>query len=659
MKAVHAMKNAIFLIFACVILFTGSFASVTANPQDQKMAWWRDARFGMFIHWGAYAQLHGWWQGQKVSSGTGGEWIMNDANISLPDYETYAATPFNPTQFNAHTWVGIAKAAGQKYIVITSKHHEGFSMFTTSVPRFSPYDIVEFTQWKQDPLAALATECRTQGLKFCVYYSIQDWHHPSQSNYGATISNKTQYVTDMKAQLAELIQKYNVNEIWFDGEWQSWWTTADGNDLHAYLLGLKPDLIVNNRIGKRAVTDGDFGTPEQTIPAGGLDYDWESCMTINDTWGYVDYDTSWKSSLLLLTNLVDCASKGGNYLLNVGPTQYGIIPQPEVNRLDTMGMWLTTYGESIYGTKASIFSQTFSWGKVTSKTGRLYLHVLAWPGGSHQISISALKNTVNKVFLLNDTTKTCAYTVQNSTMTITLPATAPSQYISVVALSLNGDPRTSDSLYINNTNPLISYNGNAYGMSTDWGYSSGRGNGDYMDDVHYTQTNGDSFSCSFNGIGVDYITEKNSDEGQVDIYIDGALVTTVDCSNASRLAQQVVFHRDLASGNHTIKGVKKSGTYMLLDALRIRIDPNATPVAGTPNTTTISPLTPQREVIFRCGENRFIVPNGISGTSFAIVIYNLSGKCLKKAIISGRSFNPKKDFGISEGAFLARIKALP
>ena len=590
--------------------FVASF--VCSSIAQDRMAWWRDARFGMFIHWGAYAQLHGWWNSQKT---TGlGEWIMNDMQISIPNYQTNAAAPFNPTLFNAASWVSVAKAAGQKYIVITSKHHEGFSMFTTGVARFSPYDIVEYTPWKQDPLAALSAECRKQGVRFCVYYSIMDWHHPAQSNYGATMNNKTQYVTDMKAQLQELISTYDPDVIWFDGEWQSWWTTADGTDLHQYLLGLKPTLIVNNRIGKRALTDGDFGTPEQTIPTDGLDYDWESCMTINNTWGYEDFDVSWKTSLTLLTNLVDCASKGGNFLLNIGPTQTGIIPQPEVDRLDTMGARTAVYGESVYGTRASIFPSAFSWGKVTVKTGKVFLHVITWPGGSHQITIPALKNTVSKVYLLNDTTVTCPYTISASSMTITLPATAPNKYISVVAIAVTGDPRASDSLYINNTNAAVTY----YGT---WNYSAGRGLGDYKDDVHFTQTNNDSCTITFKGIGVDYITERNSDEGNVDIYIDGVLISTVNCSNPSRQVQQVVFHRDLASGTHTLRAVKRSGAYMLFDALRIRIDPSTVPVVRR-NPAPAS-LIKEPEIQARAAGNaiRFTVKNitdGVNDFSFRL-----------------------------------------
>jgi hypothetical protein len=409
----------------------------------------------------------------------------------------------------------------------------------------------------------------------------------------------------MKAQLQEIISRYDPDVIWFDGEWQSWWTTADGTDLHQYLLGLKPTVIVNNRIGKRALTDGDFGTPEQTIPTDGLDYDWESCMTINDTWGYKDFDVNWKTGLTLLTNLVDCASKGGNFLLNVGPTQAGIIPQPEVVRLDTMGAWLAVYGESIYGTRASIFPSAFTWGKVTVKTGKVYLHVITWPGGSHQLTIPALKNTVSKVYLLNDTNVTCPYTISASSMTVTLPAAAPNRYVSVVAVAVNGEPRVSDSLYINNTNAAAAYTG-------AWTYSGGRGVGDYKDDVHYTQTNGDYCEVTFKGIGVDYITERNSDEGQVDIYIDGVLIATVNCSNTTRQTQQVVFHRDLVSGTHTLRAVKRSGQYMIFDALRIRIDPAAVPVIEQNSRSAAPAIEPELRARAAGNMVRFTVKN-VSG----------------------------------------------
>jgi len=479
-----------------ILLFAG--VSISAQiTQDQKMAWFREAKFGNLLCYGPYSQLHGWWKGSKIAEGGLGEWIMENAKISIKEYEDSAASKMNPTKFNAKDWVSICKNAGMKYFIVLAKYHDGFSTWDTKVPRCDPYDMKDFTPYKQDILAPLCAECKLQGIRFCVYYSIMDWHHPYQSNYGENMLNKAGYVADMKAQLKEIIEQFDPGIIWFDGHWKQWWTEADGKSLHAYLLGLKPDIIVNNRVGKAGPDEGDFGTPEQNIPATGLDYDWESCMTMNGTWGYQDFATSWQTPLTLLTWLVDCVSKGGNLNLGMGPDETGAFPAAMVSRLATMGQWTSIYGESIYGAKASIFPQVFSWGKVTVKPGKLFLHVITWPTGNHQITIPRLKNAVNKVYLLNDTTKTCAYTLQDSTMTITLPATAPNQYISVIAVAVTGNPRTTDSLYyVNDTDPAIVYNPGA-----NWTYYAGRGYGEYKDDVHATQTNGADWTAYSDDLG--------------------------------------------------------------------------------------------------------------------------------------------------------------
>ena len=373
-------------------------AQETASQRDVRMAWWRDARFGMFIHWGLYAVPAGDYNGKR--SKEIGEWIMSWANIPRAQYEQFAPR-FNPEKFNAAEWVRIAKDAGMKYMVITSKHHDGFSMFDSAA---TTYDIVDATPFKKDPMRALADECKRQGLKFAFYYSIMDWHHPSQyvdapgkdptAGHGQTKmreGRKQEYVDYMKAQLKELVTKYDPAVLWFDGEWVDWWTEEDGQDLYKYVRSLKPDILINNRVGKgrkgmeglnktdRAYS-GDFGTPEQQIPASGLPgVDWESCMTMNDTWGFKSYDENWKSSERLIRNLVDIVSKGGNYLLNVGPTPEGTIPAASVERLAAMGQWMKVNGESIHGTTASPFSTQLTWGRATRKGNTLYLHVFDWP----------------------------------------------------------------------------------------------------------------------------------------------------------------------------------------------------------------------------------------------------------------------------------------
>jgi alpha-L-fucosidase len=338
----------------------------TKEQHDTRMAWWRDAKFGMFIHWGVYSVPAGKWKG-TIYPGIS-EWIMSHADIPIAEYETLAPK-FNPVEFDAEQWVQMAKNAGVKYIVITSKHHDGFAIYDSKI---SDYDVVDSTPYGRDLLKALSRECEKAGIRFCTYYSILDWHHPSQEPtrikleedrednwemYGMNQikpGRKEEYRKYMKAQLSEIISQYDPGVLWFDGGWVKWWNHKDGRDLQKYIRALKPEIIHNNRIGINEGLNEDYGTPEQNIPPGGLDYDWETCMTMNDSWGYKRSDSNWKPTKVLIFNLIDIASKGGNFLLNVGPTAEGIIPKASVRRLKEMGAWLKVNGEAIYGTRAWI-----------------------------------------------------------------------------------------------------------------------------------------------------------------------------------------------------------------------------------------------------------------------------------------------------------------
>ena len=447
------------LLVAMLVSLAAATAPATAEDlwketpaqRDARMAWWRDARFGMFIHWGLYAIPAGEWNGKPIKGI--GEWIMDRANIPQADYEKLAGQ-FNPVKFDAAEWVRIAKDAGVKYIVITSKHHDGFCLFDTAA---TDYSVVKASPYGKDLLMQLSNECRKQGIKFCTYYSIMDWHHPAQyrgsdEHYNPTKvheGRKREYLDFMKKQLKELLDTCNPEVLWFDGEWPGWYTEEDGRDVYNYLRTLKPELIVNNRVGKgrhgmEGLSKGDreyvgdFGTPEQQIPATGLaGVDWESCMTMNETWGFKKDDHNWKPVQKLVRNIIDTASKGGNYLLNVGPTAEGEIPAPSVERLEGIGKWMKANGESIYGTQASPFAET-PWGRCTQKAledgkTRLYLHVFHWPDDAKLVV--PVKDKVVGAKLLACGTKLETKS-GDGLVEISLPKEAPCEIATVVVLDV-------------------------------------------------------------------------------------------------------------------------------------------------------------------------------------------------------------------------------
>lgn len=433
-------------------LVSQSAAGETPAQKDARMQWWREARFGMFIHWGLYAIPAGTWKGERVKSL--GEWIMNEASIPRDEY-AQLASQFNPTQFDADEWVRIAKDAGMKYIIITSKHHDGFANFDSKV---SDYDIVDATPYHRDAIKALSSAAHRAGLRFGVYYSIMDWHHPDAQgpNYPtynsrtATNPNFARYVeTYMKPQLRELVTQYpEIDVLWFDGEWIADWSDQQGKTLYAWLRALRPSLIINNRVGHSRQgmagmsankdAPGDFGTPEQRVPPEGLPgVDWETCMTINDTWGFQSFDDGWKDTRTLVRTLVDVASKGGNFLLNVGPTAQGVIPSQSVSRLREMGDWMRVNGESVYGTTASPYGLP-AWGRYTAKAsaGRVYAHVFDWPK-DRRLSLTGVKVRPGSVYLLADR-KPLAVEQSADGWVVQLPAVRPSATSSVLVLETAG-----------------------------------------------------------------------------------------------------------------------------------------------------------------------------------------------------------------------------
>ena len=442
----------ILLLLLLTVPVYSQFLNETKNEKDKRMAWWRNAKFGLFIHWGIYSVPAGEWNGKTNYA----EWIREQAHIPLNVYDNFVKE-FNPVKFNAEQWVKMAKEAGMKYIVITSKHHDGFCMFDS---KYTDFDIMS-TPYHKDILKSLTTAAHKAGIKIGFYYSIMDWHHPDylprrswekdRPTEGADFSRYVQY---MKNQLRELLTNYGeISVLWFDGQWEDW-NSNYGKEIYNYVRSLQPNIIINNRIRAGNIgmegasnpneTDGDFETPEQEIPATGLPgVDWETCMTMNDHWGYNKNDNNWKTTEDLIRKLVDIASKGGNFLLNVGPTSEGLFPPMAVERLKGIGEWMKVNGKSIYGTKAGPFKD-LSWGRCTQieiKGGtRLFFHVFDWPADG-KLTVPGLLNDPVNVYLLADIDKKKLKTSRNEdAVTINLPSKPPDSICNVLVMDIKGKP---------------------------------------------------------------------------------------------------------------------------------------------------------------------------------------------------------------------------
>ena len=430
-------------------------AQTAADPaQDAKMQWFREAKFGLFIHWGLYCIPAGEWKGQEIPGI--GEWIMNRAKIPVKEYEQLAAQ-FNPVKFNAEQWVQMAQDAGMKYIVITSKHHDGFAMYHSQVSKYNVYDATPF---HRDPIKELSEAAARHHIRFGVYYSqVQDWHEPDANgntwDFGPDDAHKDfdKYMAEKALpQVRELLTNYGpMCLIWFDtprgmisGE------HADrGRKFLDLAHSLQPNTLIDGRLGIKGdyVSMGDNAIPNAVVKG-----DWEVPATLNHTWGFKKNDTDWKTPEDLTFKLVDIVSKGGNYLLNVGPTSEGVIPQASQDNLRTVGRWLKVNGESIYGAGPTPFGaelgtpdttrldkkgnptfiQATEW-RCTTKPGKLYIHLFKWPDGG--FAVPKTSGAVTKAYLLADTShKSLKISRNGDAVRVSLPATAPDKLDSVLVL---------------------------------------------------------------------------------------------------------------------------------------------------------------------------------------------------------------------------------
>jgi alpha-L-fucosidase len=455
------MKPSFALLLAITLLATAALAQPPepAGPvpgalparasHDAKMKWFREAKFGLFIHWGLYSIPAGEWKGQPIPGI--GEWIMNHAKIPVAEYEQLAKQ-FNPVKFDAEAWVQMAQDAGMKYIVITSKHHDGFAMYHSSVSKYNIYDATPF---HRDPLKELAAACARHSIRFGFYYSqAQDWHEPNGNgntwDFGPEDKKDFDQYLRAKAepQVTELLTNYGpVCLIWFDTPRNM--NGERGQRFLDIVHSLQPATLIDGRLGAA----GDYRSmSDNSIPNQVVREDWEVPATLNHTWGFKKDDTDWKTPEDLTFKLVDIVSKGGNYLLNVGPTAEGVIPRASQDNLRAVGRWLKVNGESIYGAGTTpfgdelgafdqtrqdkkgspLFVASAQW-RATTKPGKLYIHLFQWPAG--QFEVSKVKGTVTKAYLLADDTHKRLILAQNGDkVTVKLPVQAPDRMDSVLVL---------------------------------------------------------------------------------------------------------------------------------------------------------------------------------------------------------------------------------
>ena len=397
----------------------------TPPTRAARMKWFHDARFGIFIHWGVYAVP------------ARGEWYMSNAKVPQATYRAFAKD-FTAAKYDPQAWAALFEEAGAKYMVITAKHHDGFTMYDSAV---SDWNVVKAAAAHRDLLQPLADAVRARGIRFGLYYSqSQDWN-----NLGGGTGNRPpwdeaqkqgffdDYITKIAVpQVREILEKYHPSYLFWDTEYSM--TPERARPFFA-LMCEYPELIGNNRLGGGVL--GDTGTPEQRIATDPLGRQFEVCMTINRSWGYNASDLRWKSARELLRNLSDITSKGGNYLLNVGPTAEGIIPAPEVERLQAMGRWLRTNGAAIYGTEAGPYAKSPDWGRVTQRfnpngSSTLYVHVWDWPTNG-KIVLPGVQAAARSGRMLASGAAVSSV-LSPAGLVVTLPGAAPDPDVSVAAL---------------------------------------------------------------------------------------------------------------------------------------------------------------------------------------------------------------------------------
>jgi len=414
--------------------------------QQDRLGWFRHDKFGMFVHFGPYSMLAGEWKGQRIPVGDNAEWIMQRFNIPVRDYREMAHG-FNPTKFDASAIAKLARLAGMKYLVVTAKHHDGFAMYGS---RVSQYNIVDWTPFHRDPVKELADACQREGIRFCVYYSHrEDWDHPdgygNHWDYDVSKKDFPRYLREKSLpQMRELLTDYGpLGLIWFDRGID---TREQALEFVKLVRELQPKCLINGRVGSYGQDlVGDYqNMNDNGMPSGGLEEYWETPQTLNQTWGYSRFDQEWKTPANVVQRLVEIVSKGGNYLLNIGPMGDGTVPPPTVAVLEQVGAWTQKNGESIYGTSACPLTD-FPWGRCTVRGDRMYLHAFTRPAGG-VLRLSGLKNDVRSAYRLAEPGQRLEIDRKDDVLSVTVGPRGWDEFDTVVVLEVSGAPQTDPPL---------------------------------------------------------------------------------------------------------------------------------------------------------------------------------------------------------------------
>lgn len=431
MNDTHISRRDCLKLLGASAAVAASDRSVTARPvlrvlddkadRERRMKWWHEAKFGMFIHWGLYSL-----EGRH-------EWVMEMEGIPASEYELLAKQ-FKPKPDFAREWARLAKRAGMKYMVMTTKHHEGFCLFDTKTTGYcAPRQAAG-----RDLVREYVEAARAEGLRVGFYYSLMDWHHPDGARCAEDESSRKRFVEYIHTQVRELMSNYGkIDILWYDVPWPLDANGWESERMNQMVFQLQPEIIVNNRNRLQ----GDFSTPEQRIEAAETGRAWEACMTMNDSWGYHTADDAWKSPKQIVRNLITCAHDGGNYLLNIGPTADGSVPWESIRILTTVGKWMDKNGQAIYGADRCQ-PRRCRFGSFSRRGNTLYLHVHFWPGET--VVIAGLMTKVKSASLLATGQKVTFQQDGYRVRFMGLPRKAPDEPITTLAIECEGEPRQDE-----------------------------------------------------------------------------------------------------------------------------------------------------------------------------------------------------------------------